>query len=141
MEPSKALELLGDITYKPNFRLTANAYDRYERAIMLRVSYAVPESDVAFAPEYTYPASPDIDFIVLVGDCDDEMDFNTKVFACLLYVETHEAREFFSIGGNSYEKPFHPHTTAGIDQWNNRRAVVEAKDMPLNALVFERETK
>lgn len=138
MDVSTALGLLSDITYKPNFRLSGREYDRFDRAIMLVVKYEVPESNVAYAPTYKFPTSAEMEFIVLVGDCDTEIDFATKVFACLIDVETHEAREFFAIGGTGYEKPFHPHTTDGIYNYNQRRMTVESDDMALNAVAFAR---
>jgi hypothetical protein len=54
------------------------------------------------------------------------MDLYHKVFRVLLDAETHEAREFFGINWDEYEKPLHPHTLRGMREWAQRPASTEA---------------
>ncbi len=134
MTPTQAMKLLGEFSYRPGWKFRAYNCTTLEESIELRIQFPAPQSDVAYAPFYKMEFEPEVSYILHVGDCVTELDFATKVFNAIRETETHEAREFFAVGGTVYAKPFHPHTNAGMYNWTNRRPVIQADDA--NSLVF-----
>lgn len=121
MNPDKAIELINnDISYKPNFRFQAARHTNFHDAVFLHITYAVPNSDPEYAPEYFDIGDARRSFTLFVTGLDEDGLYEL-ILQCLLQIETHECREFFGIGGNQYIKPFHPHTPDGITNWRNLR--------------------
>lgn len=137
MEVSEALTLVTGITYKPGWTFSAAAHPRFDESIDLMISYTVPNSDVRYAPEYTRIMPPaTMQFFLDVHSCTSEIDLFQMVFECLSQIERHETREFFAVHGGKYDKPFHPHTVDGMNNWATRRPVREHDDYTLGLMAL-----
>lgn len=119
MNVNQALQLInGCITYKPDWSIKATDYTRrFMDAIKVRVEYRVPDTDIKWAPNYGHIIDTYAEFVIPLGTCNNAPTLYKRVFDCLLSVEEHESREFFSVNGTAYHKPFHPHTTDGMETW------------------------
>lgn len=120
MRVSTALELIKGITYKPGWEFTGHDHTkRFQDCITVHVEYPAPDSDVKYAPAYDVPVLPKAraDFPILLTDVSSPLDFHRKLMHMILDIEAHEAREFFSVNGETYAKPFHPHTWEGMTNW------------------------
>jgi hypothetical protein len=135
MHINTAIALIEGITYKPGWTLWAEDFTkRYEETVLLHLNYSAPDTDVKYAPEYAVfvPGGARANFAIMVGDCDDPMSLYRKVFEVLMRVEYHESREFFSVNGEYFDKPFHPHTMGGMKNW----AAAQAANADADPLVF-----
>jgi len=137
LELARAKQLGNEISYKPGWAFAVETNRKYSGVVTLKIWFQVRNSDVKYAPEYLEPVVPVplVEFWLRVDDCDNDLDFYGKVFECVLQVERHEAREFFAVDGQAYDKPFHPHTPHGMTNWAERKPVTEAEDMPFGVLV------
>lgn len=130
MTPENAVAIIEGMTYKRGWGIDACRSSNYNAAVILSVSWSSPNSDVAYAPFYDMgDMNLGADFVLVVGDCDDEIQLADKVMHCILKVEMHEAREFFAIGGESYDKIYHPHTTVGMQNWHKRSPIRYSDDL------------
>lgn len=130
MSPDTAIALISEISYKPNFTLHAYPNRSNSGAVSLDIDYEVPNSNVEYAPEYTFVGTVSRTFTLQVSEISVDDELYQLVFQCLLQIETHECREFFGTGGNQYEKPFHPHTPDGIRNWRTLRPIHILDDVP-----------
>lgn len=125
------------MSYKAGWKFHAVPNARYADTISLTIRYPVFNSNTEHAPDYSewvLPV-PTMEFWIQLADCTTDLDFYGKVLACLLDIERHEAREFFGVNGDKFDKLYHPHTVEGMTNWANRKPIVEAEDMKLGVLV------
>lgn len=137
MELFRAERLIRQCTYKPGWRFEASPYSQYRETLQVFISASVANSNVVWAPDYRQAITRRLEFFIFVGDCDTPEDLYNKLFKCVMDIEEHESREFFSTD-SSYSKPFHPHTMAGIVNWANRKEItapVNVSEEPV--LVFK----
>jgi hypothetical protein len=125
MDVTQACELINNsnITFMPGWTFAAVPHtNRFERAVKVRATYAVKDTDVEWAPDYNNSIVVYGDFPIIVDDCPDPNTLYFKIFMCVIMrIQFHEAREYFSVNtasGNYTDKPFHAHTWNGMNTFN-----------------------
>lgn len=128
MDAYKAAELIcNNVTYKPGWRIMAQARDNY--TVTIYIEARVNNSDRRYAPTYSPQIYSDWSFdIDLSKIYDDENQLYAEVLRGIIGHEIHEAREFFKTDGTSYSAAFHPHTSMGNYLWS--KCVSNNRDFP-----------
>lgn len=119
--PGTIEAVIEGVVYKPTWSFKGTAYSGF---VELVITIHTSDSDVRYAPEYFKSITVNPFFSRSRDQFRTEQDVVDWVFACIMWMETHDAREFFSIHGASFDKPFHPHTNSGIDLWNRVAPVI-----------------
>lgn len=120
MRVHEAIALINEISYKPGWTFTPEDYTkRFEDTVLVKVGYPAPNSDAEFAPDYKQDVLPvaRAQFPLIVGDVTNRLEFYRRIMDIILKIEEHEAREFFGVDRTYFDKPFHPHTLAGMQAW------------------------
>lgn len=120
MRIETAIELIGQLTYKPGWEFSATDHTkRFESTILLRVDYVAQESGRPNA-EKGYPETINTYavFPIVVGDIQHADQLYRRIADCLMKIEEHEMREFLRVSP-TYWAPFHPHTIDGMRVWTH----------------------
>lgn len=121
MDVRTVVDLLSEVTYKPGWSFDVHADERrHESAVRIKVRYAAQNTDSEWAPDYAEPVAGGAraEFIIMAGVLHSAEHVYRALLDIILCIETHEAREFFGVGGRILpEKPFHPHTIQGMENW------------------------
>ena len=113
-----ALELVKGITYRPEWSFSARDWTkRFQDSIALRIDYTAPDTDVKWAPDYAHMIDTYAEFTIHVTGLRTPAEFYREVYRAIIDIELHESREFFSVNGEQYDKPVHPHTHTGMYEW------------------------
>lgn len=123
MDARTAVQLLSRVTYKPGWEFDITIDEkRHESAIRVNVMYPAPNSDAAMGPDYTVDVvgGARARFILMAGVFHSPEHLYRGLLDKILMIEQHEAREFFGVASSIMaDKPFHPHTIAGMSNWLN----------------------
>lgn len=111
MDAHRAAELIDGVTYRPTWFIFGQ--DVSPDSVIMVITANVRQSDVSLAPDYDQRITIRKMFHIRTTSFISEDDFYRYVFDLIMLVETHEAREFFAVRGEQYDKPFHPHTVEG----------------------------
>lgn len=120
MECNSAIRLVENLIFLPGWRLEVEDHThRFEGAIRLNINYPArntnrDQADGGYATEFNTAAA----FVILAGDCNDDIDLYRKVMECILVVWEHECREALRVRGTNWA-PFHPHHVDGMKRWGN----------------------
>ncbi len=117
MKADTACDLIAGITYRPEWDITSHYVE--PEVIALICTVRVRQSDVSCAPYYLSHITIRKVFVLDISVVHDDNELYRVVFGFIELIETHEAREFFSVDGKSYRKPFHPHTHDGRALWDD----------------------
>jgi|SRR5271166_2505034 len=115
-----AIQLIGNIVYKPGWRIEARDNSkRFQDSICITITYPATNSDRSEAAAgFPSPIPPDgarASFCISVAALDD-VRLYAGLVQVIMHIEEHEAREFLRIKP-TYWAPFHPHNTDGIAAW------------------------
>lgn len=121
MRVASAIELIGQLVYKPGWQFQAEDHtSRYENSICLTIRYPAVNSDRAEACQgFPNGIRPDglarASFCIMLGN-DSDLQLYRKVSDCIMEIEYHEMREFLRVKP-TFWAPFHPHNLEGIERW------------------------
>ena len=118
MEIVSALKLIGNLTYKPGWKITATDHSkRFEGTVLVHIDYPAQATERVFAPDYEKDIVTYAEFPVIVIEC-DQTQLLRKILNVILEIETHEAREYFRVAPTMWG-PFNPHRVGGMKRWGD----------------------
>lgn len=127
MKPQLAVQLIDEISYKPEWKIRTCEDTEYEGMVLVAIEAEVPNSNREFAPLYQSPGLPSRTYRLDVDNCEYAGDVYALILHCLVIMELHELREFFGVGA-AYDKPYHPHRAEGNRAWASRPCVEHSAD-------------
>lgn len=134
MRYETAVELLEQISYKPEYRLdwsaSSSPWDT-PGTITVRVEAIVPNSNNYPRYQGKSIAGDTFEIDLSVIPESDSASFIRIVLDSLIAWEIHEAREFFRFGPGMIA-PFHPHKPAGRDLWDQTDTAKRAITRPVD---------
>jgi hypothetical protein len=121
MRPMEAVQLAGNLTFRPGWTIQASVLD--DRRVY--VDFTVNTVDTSYPSENgTYGKTITLmpDFTVDVSGMDADQ-FLYEVLRKAIEADTHEAREFLRVkqADGSWKAPFHPHNDDGNVKWEMAR--------------------
>lgn len=126
MDKHETAEMLASITYRPGWTFTASAVEPWECIIrtgelgdvVFTMECETVDTDRQYAME-GYPQTKTLDWSLPVDSAifKDRDDLLRSVFEMLMSIELHESREFFRVGTEDMQAPFHPHREEGNQRW------------------------
>lgn len=137
MEVTTAVELLNQIEFNRNgheWRIRAEAFDRFEDAIILTIDYPIIDSsrhnyDVPIGgpqPDGSIKESFYVStrWVILAGCCTDELGLYREFLDKVAIIDSHEAREALRVKPTKWA-PFHPHRTGGMERWGDMQGDIQ----------------
>lgn len=117
MDISRAMELIRNVTYKPEWHWTVQPHtNRFKDTVLVTMYYNVRDTAYGYAPDYAQFIEVFSSWPIMVGELNEEQLY-AELFRIIMKIELHESREFFSVrtsDGNYSRKPYHPHREDGM---------------------------
>lgn len=122
MDVSRAIELISDVTYKPEWHWTVVPHThRFKDTVLVTMFYNVRDTAYEKAPEYADFIQVFSSWPIMVWAMNEEQLY-AELFRIIMKIELHESREFFSVrtsDGDYSKKPYHPHRVNGMMGYAN----------------------
>ena len=117
MRRETAVQLVNDLSFKPEYKFEATISERFEETIVISFVYDARRSERKFAPNYCewIEGGGRAAFMVRCGDMDDDVALYRAFLDCVAKIDCHEAREFLRT--RTGWSPFNPHQTEGMKRW------------------------
>ena len=130
MDVRSAIDLIGQLTYKPGWTFTAEDHtSRFEGTITVRIDYPAynsnrDQAEGGYAESImTYAVFP-----LVVSECASVTDLVFCLLEAIGRIEMHEAREFLRVAPTMWA-PFHPHRVDGMKRWSERTGEPMVSDL------------
>jgi hypothetical protein len=124
MLPADAVAMINDVSYRPEWKISARAATAYERMgndDLVVVSFLIDtvNTDRECAREgFPERRTLNPENIVDVSPLNDAADVHAVLMAMILELELHETREFFRVKSDDFNAPYHPHRLSGDQAWS-----------------------
>lgn len=112
MNTDRAIDLIHELIFKPNWELSARKFDR--DTVVLTAVFPAHNYNREEAP-LGYPRAITIGVEQRLGvrDVSSPVELYRKVLDAIMRIDAHEDREALRVKG-SFDSPFHPHRLEGM---------------------------